>query len=128
MRLRSRLVVAAALLTAFPLFAACSKDAADPNASATGVTSTVPATEVFDIYIADQLVPCAGVAPMECLQVRRDPDSPWELHYFGIEGFDFEPGYTYHLEVEERPWVNPPADAPSATWHLVRVISKEPAP
>lgn len=127
MRLRSRLVVAAALLTTAPLFAACSNDSSDGASTTTSITSTVPAGKVFDIYVADKKVPCTGVAPMECLQVRTDPNQPWELQYWGIEGFDYEPGFTYQLQVEERPWVDPPADAPSVTWHLVKVISKEPA-
>ncbi|MFI6870338.1 DUF4377 domain-containing protein [Nocardia sp. NPDC050406] len=126
MRLRPRLVVAAALLTVLPLTGACSRDSGD-SGTPTGVTTSVAAAETFTVYVADKQVPCTGVAPMECLQVRRDPNGPWELHYFGIEGFDYEPGYTYTLEVEERPWVNPPADAPSVTWHLVKVIAKQPA-
>ncbi|MEV0464299.1 DUF4377 domain-containing protein [Nocardia tengchongensis] len=129
MRPRLPLSILAAL-TALPL-AACSahSNTATPSASTTPppVTTTAAAPEQFDIYVADQQAPCTGVAPQTCLQVRRNPNSPWELHYFGIDGFDYEPGYTYHLTVEQRPWPNPPTDAPSVTWHLVRQISKDPA-
>ncbi|MFC9894936.1 DUF4377 domain-containing protein [Nocardia sp. NPDC127579] len=103
-------------------------------AALSGCSADEPAAEAtrtvdrrFEIEVAPEDAPCTGVAPMRCLQVRRDPQAAWELHYFGIEGFDYQPGYTYRLLVEERPWVDPPADAPSSTWHLVRVIAKDPA-
>ncbi|WP_194818524.1 DUF4377 domain-containing protein [Nocardia sp. XZ_19_385] len=128
--MRLGMLVLAAALAVLPL-AGCTADqstgdaAASTTPSATSTPSN-PANKQFEIDVADKEVPCTGVAPMQCLQVRTDPNAPWELHYFGIDGFDYQPGYTYHLLVEERPWVNPPADAPSLTWHLVRVISKQP--
>ncbi|MEV0248273.1 DUF4377 domain-containing protein [Nocardia sp. NPDC050712] len=113
-----------ALTAAFAVLplAGCTADQHASDATAT----TTPAAERFEIEVADQEVPCTGVAPMRCLQVRKDSQAPWELHYFGIEGFDYQPGFTYRLLVEQRPWVNPPADAPSSTWHLVTVIAKNP--
>ncbi|MGV9412963.1 DUF4377 domain-containing protein [Nocardia sp. NPDC003693] len=146
MRPRPRPIVAALFAAALPL-TGCSTSADDhaahtPSASsatAPAATTTAPGSspavlptvapgaERFEIYVAPQTVPCTGVAPMQCLRVRRDPGSPYENHYFGIDGFDFEPGYDYHLLVEQRPRPDPPADAPSATWHLVTVLSRTPA-
>ncbi|WP_084528308.1 DUF4377 domain-containing protein [Nocardia crassostreae] len=126
MRTRLRLAVPLALLTLIPVSACSSGDPA-PSPATTAATTTIPGTRQFEIYVAPEEVPCTSMVPQTCLQVRRDPNSPWELHYDGIDGFDYQPGYTYRLLIEERPWVNPPADAPSSTWHLIKVISKEPA-
>ncbi|MEV6774446.1 DUF4377 domain-containing protein [Nocardia sp. NPDC051030] len=128
MRTRLRLIVLLALFASLPLTGCSSSDSANKGPTPTTLTvTTVPGSEQFEIYVADQTVPCTGVAPQNCLQVRRDPNAEWELHYGGIDGFTFEPGFNYRLLIEQRPWVNPPADAPSATWHLVKVLSKEPA-
>ncbi|WP_067703779.1 DUF4377 domain-containing protein [Nocardia jejuensis] len=127
MRTRLRLLLPIALAAALPV-TGCSSTASDAAPRPTTITkTTVPGSQQFDLYVAEETVPCTGVAPQECLQVRRDPNAEWELHYGGITGFDFEPGFSYHLVVEQRPWVDPPADAPSFTWHLVRVLSKQPA-
>ncbi|MEU8901215.1 DUF4377 domain-containing protein [Nocardia sp. NPDC048505] len=118
--MRLGMLVLAAALVAMPL-TGCSAD----QSAAAPATSTAPAAQQFEIEVAAQEVPCTGVAPMQCLQVRKDPQAEWELHYFGIDGFDYQPGYTYRLLIEERPWVDPPADAPSVTWRLVRVLDKQ---
>ncbi|MEV6280091.1 DUF4377 domain-containing protein [Nocardia sp. NPDC051832] len=123
--MRLGMLALAAALAILPL-TGCSADQSVGDSTTTASTSAAAGAEQFEIDVADKEAPCTGVAPMQCLQVRTEPDGPWELHYFGIEGFDYQPGYTYRLLVEERPWVNPPADAPSRTWHLVRVITKQP--
>ncbi|MEU0538678.1 DUF4377 domain-containing protein [Nocardia sp. NPDC005978] len=147
MRTRPRLIAVAALAAALPLTGCSSSSDEHANHAVTGSSNSAPAAtttapagspasvlptvapgaEQFEIYVGPATVPCTGVAPMECLRVRRDPNAAWENHYSGIEGFDFEPGYTYHLLIEQRPRADPPADAPSATWHLVSVLSKTPA-
>ncbi|MEV0340829.1 DUF4377 domain-containing protein [Nocardia sp. NPDC050713] len=69
---------------------------------------------------------CIGVAPRDCLQIRRDQNGPWELFYGSIDGFEFQSGNHYRLRIEQTP-VDPPADAPSVTWRLVEVLEKRPA-
>lgn len=79
------------------------------------------------LYINSQLVECEGGAgPQQCMQVRRGPDEPWELFYDQIEGFVFEPGFTYELRVETSVVDNPPADASSLRYTLVEVVDKTP--
>jgi hypothetical protein len=73
-------------------------------------------------------VPCVGEGARECLQVRERSDAPWQLFYDYIEGFAYEPGFRYVLRIAERPIPNPPADASSAAYRLLRVISRTPAP
>ena len=76
--------------------------------------------------VAPERVPCSGVAPMECLQIKKNPsDTAWQYFYDAIEGFTYEPGYTYTLEVSSAKVENPPADASSIQYKLVKVIKKE---
>ena len=70
--------------------------------------------------------PCSGVAPMECLQIKKNvSDTSWQYFYDAIEGFNYEPGYTYTLEVHAEKVDNPPADASSIRYKLVKVVKKE---
>ena len=70
-------------------------------------------------------VACTGVARMQCMRVRVLPDTSWRLFYDRIEGFTYEEGYRWRLEVERRRVPNPPADGSSLAYRLVRVIAKE---
>lgn len=83
--------------------------------------------EELRLFVGPQLVPCVGVGPMECLQVRQSPDEEWQLFYDSIEGFDFEPGYLYELRVERHEVSPVPADGSSYRYVLIRVVRKEPA-
>jgi len=78
------------------------------------------------LYVNAKLVPCSGVAPMQCLQVRENPQDNWRLHYGAIEGFTFEPGYLYELKIREETIANPPADGSSKKWTLVEILRKTP--
>lgn len=75
-------------------------------------------------------VPCTGVAPMECLEIRRGDSDSWQLFYSEIEGFAFEPGYLYRIRVREEK-LDPtqvPADGSSIKYTLVAVVEKIPDP
>lgn len=79
--------------------------------------------EVF--YVNNKLVDCVGVGPQKCLQVRKSPKGEWTLFYGAIDGFDYEPGYRYKLKVNVTKVKNPPADASSLNYKLVKVLSKK---
>jgi hypothetical protein len=80
------------------------------------------------VYVASEMRPCtAGVARTTCLQVRETESAPWELHYFGYEGFEHKPGVEYRLRVRGTPVVNPPADASSIRWSLIEILDQKPA-
>jgi hypothetical protein len=85
-----------------------------------------PDVEIVTMYVGPETVECVGVAPQECLQVRYALDEEYQLFYSNIQGFDYEPGYTYELIVEKVPVDNPPADASSIQWTLIDVVSKTP--
>jgi hypothetical protein len=92
-------------------------------------TATDPAQTGSNVVIWEigpEQVPCTGVAPQQCLRVRELPDGEWQLFYDTIAGFEYEPGFTYVVEVAVTPVANPPADASSLAYTLVRVLEKEP--
>ncbi len=91
-------------------------------------SATAPSERVFDLEVAEQRVPCVGVGPRECLQVRERDDAPWELFYADIAGFTYEPGFRYVLRVARRAVPNPPADGSSLAYRLVDVVSRTPSP
>ncbi|CAK7061995.1 MAG: hypothetical protein KER_02650 [Kerstersia gyiorum] len=76
------------------------------------------------IYLDDRKVPCTGVAPQTCYRVRDSKDSPWQLFYGEIAGFDFQPGTSYLLRINEIQVDQPPADAPSVRWVLDGVLEQ----
>jgi hypothetical protein len=95
-------------------------------------TSTGPGTErvaapieqVLHLEVAPARVPCVGVEPMQCLQVRRSATAPWEAFYDHIQGFTYEEGYRYRLRVGRRELTNPPADASSFEYRLRAVLER----
>lgn len=82
----------------------------------------VPTHPVERWVIADAMVDCVGVAPQRCLRVRRADEAEFKLFYSNIEGFSFQEGTRYELEVEVIPVENPPADAASERYKLVRQL------
>ncbi len=122
----------ALLVLALAALAACG-GAPAPTAARPRPTETTmpqPSSGVEKtLYIGPILRDCVGVAPMKCLMVREDPNAPWQNFYSPIEGFTFEPGYTYTLKVRVTDAPKPvPADASSKKYTLVEVVSKTPAP
>ena len=63
---------------------------------------------------------------MRCLRVRVEPDTVWSLFYGSIDGFDYEEGFTWRIEAERRPIVNPPADGSSVAFRLLEILAKVP--
>lgn len=81
--------------------------------------------EVFSVNSSK--VDCVGVGPMKCLQIKRTENGSWQNFYERIEGFDYEPGYIYSLEVavDTLPKENLPADKSMLNYRLLKVLSKE---
>ncbi len=70
---------------------------------------------------------CEGVTTMQCLLVKKQGDKDFNLFYEDIEGFTYEPGFTYTIWVNEELKTPPiPADASMYKYKLVKVISKKP--
>lgn len=83
--------------------------------SSTGTEKLVVASEQGD---------CMGVAPMKCFLVKKEGQTSWEFLYNNIEGFKYEPGYEYVLDVKVEKIENPAADQSSLKYVFVKEISK----
>lgn len=73
-------------------------------------------------------VECVGVAIFLCMLVREPGDGQFSYFYGSPEGFTYEWGFLYELEVDEYEVSDPPADASSVRTVLSRVVSKERVP
>ena len=80
------------------------------------------------LFVCPEKAECVGVAPQECFLVKEDPDDEWQYFYDQIEGFEWEPGYTYELRVAVHPVENPPADGSSLRYELIEVVDKAATP
>ncbi len=76
------------------------------------------------MVVASQRGDCVGVAPQKCLYVKMGADTNWTFFYDQIEGFNYEEGYEYVLEVKKVKVENPPADGSSLKYTLVKEVSK----
>lgn len=81
--------------------------------------------ETKTVYIASYQIDCNGVAPQMCMLYKENPDDEWTYFYDTIEGFEYEEGYEYTLEVAISKIDEPPADASSLKYALVNILSKE---
>ena len=79
-------------------------------------------------HVNSYRVPCVGMGPMSCLQVKRGEEATgdWQNFYTPIHGFDYQPGYLYRIRVRETalPPEQVPADASSIRYDLVEVVER----
>lgn len=83
-----------------------------------------PAVATLTLWVAAEKRECMAVGPTECLQIRFHPDEEWQLFYGDIQGFGYQPGWLYQLEVSEVLVPEAPADAPDRQWVLQRIIDR----
>ncbi|AZA55234.1 DUF4377 domain-containing protein [Chryseobacterium sp. G0201] len=74
--------------------------------------------------VGPKTVDCTGVGPMKCLQVKENTSEKWTYFYDHIQGFTYEPGYEYVLKVKTEKIENPPMDASSIKYTLIKQVSK----
>lgn len=91
------------------------------------VLSTISfAQKTITMMIKENTVPCVGVGPMDCMQVKEGKAKTWSNFYSSIEGFKYEPGYQYKLSViKTKRTGNIPADASTYTYRLKKLLSKK---
>ncbi|TMP31386.1 hypothetical protein CWB99_03785 [Pseudoalteromonas rubra] len=66
---------------------------------------------------------CTGVAQQLCLRVKPSDEESYSLHYGLIEGFEYQWGHHYQLEVTASEVNNAPADASSKKVQLKAISS-----
>lgn len=92
-----------------------------------GCAGIVTPEEALVLEVLEARVPCMGFVRQECLLIRNSAGEP-ELFYHHIQGFTFEEGYRYTLEVSRRTVPDPPLDGSSYTYHLERERSRVRSP
>ncbi|MBM4375627.1 MAG: DUF4377 domain-containing protein [Deltaproteobacteria bacterium] len=125
------------VLSALALCTACAAATSPPNdpggapaatasasASASACYAPEPGPERRRWFIDSKRVGCEGEGVRECLRARASATEEWSLFYRTIEGFTFEPGFVYELELEAVPAPDAPADAPTTRLRLVNILSK----
>lgn len=88
--------------------------------SALFITSLVFAQKKT-LYVADRRSSCIESATMECLLIRETKKGAWQSYSGSINGFTYEEGFEYQLQVEVEP-------APAGTqekYRLLKVKSKK---
>jgi heat shock protein HslJ len=78
-----------------------------------------------NLTIAPDPVPCADGTPGSCLRVTDAEGDSWITHQGEIEGFTYEPGFTYEVLVEEASEVAEIEAAAPPRLRLIRVLSKQ---
>ncbi len=90
-------------------------------------TSANAEGDVVTMYVGPELAECTGAGPQMCMLVKYEPSADYQYFYNQIEGFEFEPGYNYELQVLVTEVENPPADGSSLQYTLIEEVSKTPA-
>lgn len=89
------------------------------------LTACKGSEDITKMTVASEKRMAMGVGPMEVLVVKEGTNPEWSFFYTNIEGFTYEPGYEYVLEVKKEPVAEPvPADASSVKYILVKEVSK----
>lgn len=85
----------------------------------------------LELIVASELRDCVGNVPQMCMLVKEAPEEEWSYFYDHIEGFEFEPGFEYHLKIDrsERSFGDTPLAMPQDInryqYRLVKVTKKE---
>ena len=72
--------------------------------------------------------PCFGPFEQDCFMEYNEEAGQWHFFYDGIEGFDFEPGYIYTLEVRLKEREAGLQDVGRYSYHLIKIVDKVKAP
>ena len=93
------------------------------------LSSIVVEEEKIEILtIGPSIRRCQGFIEQDCYLEFNQDSGAWEFFYESIQGFDFEPGYIYTLEVRLEERDEGIQDVGRYAYHLVRIIEKEKAP
>ena len=71
---------------------------------------------------------CQGFVEQDCFMEYNEEAGRWHFFYDGIEGFDFEPGYIYILEVRLEDRGTEIQDVGRYSYHLIKIVDKVKAP
>ncbi len=86
--------------------------------------STNSCEKTKNVYIADHLIDCTGVAPQKCMLIKENIIDDWTHFYGNIKGFKYETGFEYLLKVKIETIKKPPADGSSLKYTLIEILEK----
>jgi heat shock protein HslJ len=82
------------------------------------------------VFVNAYKAPCVGVAAQECFVVHNEDseEKQWNYWHTAIEGFAFEEGFKYRLQLRKEviPKEDVPADGSSIKYYLEEVLEKTP--
>jgi len=78
----------------------------------------------FRMEIKENRGDCQGVAKQKCYLVKYHNSKDWEFFYATLENFNYEEGHRYRVLVKRTAIPNPPADAPSYRYEVLKVLKK----
>ena len=84
--------------------------------------------ELIILTINHYRVPCVGASTQLCYLSREAAQPAWEFLFEGIDGFRYQWGKIYELEVEKTRRKDVKADQSEIAYKLVRIISSKHAP
>lgn len=80
--------------------------------------------ERYTWYVNKDLQDCVGVVKTKCMQIKDSKDGSWQNLFGLIEGFKFDKGRFYLIEVERTKIANPAADGSAYSHKLIRIIKE----
>ncbi len=113
----TRMVQCLVLMVMATTFFQCAENAAKTSSKTPEKTETMT--------VQHYKVPCQGESVQLCYLVKTQGQADWEYWYDEIQGFEYEWGYVYTLEVNKTTIENPPQDGSSIAIKLVKVLKKE---
>ena len=113
----TRMVQSLVLMVMATTFFHCAENAAKTSSKRPEKTETMT--------VQHYKVPCQGEFVQLCYLVKTQGQADWEYCYDVIQGFEYEWGYVYTLEVNKTTIDNPPQDGSSIAIQLVKVLKKE---
>ena len=122
---KNRTTIGLALMTLFGLLITACAQTPGSEPVDQGAQSD---SEGRTMFVGPVLVVCQGEGPQKCMLVRENPEDEYTLFYDQIEGFDFEEGFEYEMEVEVEQVADPPAGSSFLKWTLIRILNKQPVP
>lgn len=82
-------------------------------------------SETKILYVDSKLVDCVGVGPQQCMLIKENQDTEWEMFYDNIHGFDYQEGIQYKLHVTISQIENPPTDGSSLKYELIEILEPQ---
>lgn len=73
-------------------------------------------------FVNDHRMECSQLPEQGCLQVKQKPKDAWSAWARPIEGFTFQPGYTYKLKVQVKAVYNPTTETTGDRYFLKKVV------